>query len=159
MSQSKIKTFMSALIVPPTIEREEHWTLWLARKCYKSSFRDRFECKSSPANNTGLLYDGSALARQIVSEAQKVVISEPASKEGLIALGILKNALDYMKGQFVGQRFSFTREFFSDLESWVANTKAEPEELIQISPADITNDEGYCGVPKVGSNVPSTSGC
>ena len=93
---------------------DEHWTNWLARKSAKTHFLR--PGKSSPPNNSDLLYDGSAEARAILSDAIKSVIAEPASEDGLIAVVVLRNSLDYLKGKNA-PRFSFTSLFFVTKEA------------------------------------------
>ena len=83
---------------------------WIAQKSHKTHFH--LPGKSSPANNSELLYDGSAEARAILKDAlERVHMREDMSLE---AVGVLTNALDYLKGCFVGGRFSNTKEFFDE---------------------------------------------
>ena len=107
-------------------EKAEHWTTWLARKCYGSSFRSR-ENRSSyaPKSNTPLLYDGSAEAQAIVKNAKEKAIDNPN------AFGALAHALDYLKGRDVRGRFSYTQEFFTSVAIW---DDERQEWLVQIEP-------------------------
>ena len=87
----------------------EHWTTWLARKCYKSSFRSRENRSSySPKTNTPGLYDGSSEARKIIRSAKEEAIDNP------IAFGALTHALDYLKGKDILNMGGHTGDFFNE---------------------------------------------
>ena len=99
MSQSKIRAPKVELHLEMD-KTPEHWTQWLARKSYKSSFKDRMNRSSySPKSNTPGLYDGSAEAQQILRNAQTAVFDQDPTVDGLMAMAILQNALDYVKGK------------------------------------------------------------
>jgi hypothetical protein len=119
-------------------EPQEHPLAWQSRKQYKSSFRDRFTCHSETKNNTPLFYDGSAEAREILSNAMGMIVENPKSEDWR-ALGILGTALDHLKGKDIRDNFSYTREFFTDLVDWVeAQQDAAKPELLSIAPAPQT---------------------
>jgi hypothetical protein len=81
-------------------QEPEHWTQWLARKSYKSAFKNHINHSSySPLTNTVGLSDGSAEAQQILRNAQTAVFDQKPTVEGLMAMAILQNALDYVKGK------------------------------------------------------------
>jgi hypothetical protein len=54
------------------------------------------------------LYDGSAEAQQILRAAQTAVFDSDPSSEGLLAMGALTNALNYLKGRDICGKFSNT---------------------------------------------------
>jgi|SRR5271154_5285275 len=127
---------------------------WLGRKQYRSHFRDRFGAQSDvhkSGNNTPGLYDGSAEARYIIEGTihnWEVNKEDIFTKENLLAIEVLFSALDYLKGKDLNpNRFSFTKEFFTDLSTWVEELSAPPAtELVQIE------------IPKVNNELPET-GC
>ena len=88
-----------------------HWTQWIAQKSYKSSFRRR-ESRSEyqPKTNTPGLYDGSAEAREILSSALD------GEHFFVVSSGVLRHALDYLKGKDVQNIGLWTREFFGEDE-------------------------------------------
>jgi hypothetical protein len=53
----------------------------------------------TPKTNTPSLYDGSAEAQQILRNAQTAVFDQDPTVDGLMAMAILQNALDYVKGK------------------------------------------------------------
>jgi hypothetical protein len=121
------------MYTPMDVPVAEHWTQWIARKTYKSVFSRR-KNKSSyePKTNTPGLLDGSAEARQILRDAQVAVFDSTPSNDGIIAMGILRDALDHVKGKDLSpSRFKFSAEFFTDLVTWV---KEQQGELVQIEP-------------------------
>ena len=108
MSQSKIRAPKVELHMEMD-KTPEHWTQWVARKSYKSSFKDRMIRSSyTPKTNTVGLYDGSAEAQQILRNAQTAVFDQDPTLNGLHAMGALTNALDYVKGKDISDRYSNT---------------------------------------------------
>jgi hypothetical protein len=82
------------------------------------------------------LYDGSAQAREILSDAMGAIFDHPEGKDWH-AFGILGNALDYLKGRDMQDLFSYTADFFGPTpEEWIEQMaeEAEPEKptLVQI---------------------------
>src|ERR1700690_2643123 len=94
-------------------ELPEHWTNWIARKSHKTHFLR--PGTSSPANNSALLYDGSAEARQILRNALDEADTDTVHQ-------IIMSALDYLKGRDLSpDRFSYTADFFGPTpEEWLA---------------------------------------
>src|ERR1700690_2309167 len=96
-------------------ELPEHWTNWIARKSHHTHFLR--PGTSSPANNSALLYDGSAEARQIIVNAM-------TDFEGaglyIPLYYTLASALDCLKGRDLSpDRFSYTADFFGPTpEEW-----------------------------------------
>ncbi len=115
-------------------QEPEHWTTWLARKTYKSSFGDRNNHSSySPLTNTVGLLDGSAEAMKILRDAQMVVFDQTPTLRDLHAMGALTNALDYVKGKDLRGRFSHTLALCPDsLVEWAETTETKPK-LVHIS--------------------------
>jgi len=115
-------------------EPQERPLDWIFRRKAKSHFAR--PGKSSPANNTELLHDGSAEARQIVVEAKSLVMQGEMTSETFPAAGLLTSALNYLKGMDLSpERFSYTAWFFGPTpEEWVAQLTARKEEpLVQIA--------------------------
>ena len=123
-------------------EPQERPLDWIFRRKAKSHFAR--PGKSSPANNTELLHDGSAEARQIVVEAKSLVMQGEMTSDTFSAAGILASALDYLKGKDLSpERFSFAEDFFGPTpETWLAQLAARKEEsLVQIAPLTVSEDE------------------
>src|ERR1035437_7551107 len=76
---------------------------WIAQKSHKSHFH--LPGKSSPANNSELLYDGSAEARAILGPTFEGDVTEEGA-------GIRRHALDYLKGKNVNNLSMWTKDFF-----------------------------------------------
>jgi hypothetical protein len=124
-------------------ELPEHWTNWITRKSHRTHFLR--PGTSSPANNSALLYDGSAEARKIL----RVAIDY--CEDGKLRVSLMR-ALDYLKGCFIGPyRFSYTADFFGPTpEVWLTQIMGrlefspeslrrvqsveEKPELVQIAP-------------------------
>ena len=80
---------------------------WIAQKSHKSHFH--LPGKSSPANNSELLNDGSAEARAILGPTFEGDITEEGA-------GIRRHALDYLKGKDVNNLGMWTREIMGEPE-------------------------------------------
>src|SRR5208283_2229838 len=101
----RIQMSMWPAIQDYAAEKAEHWTAWIARKCHKTHFLRPGH--SSPASNTPGLHDGSAEARAILSQDLET---------DTVASGILRHALDYLKGKDSVNPGMWTREFFGEEE-------------------------------------------
>lgn len=120
---------------------------WISRRTYHTHFRDRYGAQSDvhkSGNNTPGLYDGSAEARAILQDIidnWEVARENIGDKNNTCAVETLFNALHYLKGMDMQDRWSGTQEFFTDLGFWVEQLKAEPkEDLVQIEPTLVTMD-------------------
>ena len=125
-------------------EPQEKLLDWTFRRKAKTHFAR--PGKSSPANNTELLHDGSAEARQIVVEAKSLVMQGEMTSDTFSAAGILASALDYLKGMDLSpERFSYTADFFGPTpETWLAEMverTPETSSLMQIAPLTVSEDE------------------
>lgn len=80
---------------------------WIAQKSHKSHFH--LPGKSSPANNSELLNDGSAQARAILGTTFEGDITEEGA-------GVRRHALDYLKGKNVNFMGLWTREIMGEPE-------------------------------------------
>jgi hypothetical protein len=117
-------------------EQQEHPFMWLSRKQHKTHFGR--PGKSSPANNSELLYDGSAEARAILASAHEGLLETYTGGQEYFAFTALENALDYLKGKDVRGRFSGTKELFDSESTLEALLTPEPEEkLVQIDMSSI----------------------
>src|ERR1019366_2582419 len=89
---------------------------WIAVKSHRSHFH--LPGKSSPANNSELLNDGSAEARAILSGAIGAVEDASTSVEScsVEAFGVLRHALDYLKGKDVNNLGMWTTDFFEEVD-------------------------------------------
>ena len=118
-------------------EPQERPLDWIFRRKAKSHFAR--PGKSSPANNTELLHDGSAEAREILRNAS-------IASETFPAAGLLTSALNYLKGMDLSpERFSYTADFFGPTpETWLAEMverTPETSPLMQIAPLTVSEDE------------------
>jgi hypothetical protein len=87
----------------------EHPFNWLAKKQHCTHFIHG-SVNSSPANNSELLYDGSAEAREILRNASN-------EAEGVSATMVVNHALDYLKGKDIVGLASFTAEIMTPLDA------------------------------------------
>jgi hypothetical protein len=133
---------------------------WVFRKKHKTHFRDRYGAQSDvhkSGNNTPGLYDGSAEARAILQgiiDSWEVARENIEDKNNICAVETLFNALHYLKGMDMQDRWSGTQEFFTDLGLWVEQLKAEPkEDLVQIEPTLVTMDFSSKAVKRVLASV------
>lgn len=111
MSYTRIKALLGLVEVAPVVDKTpEHWTQWIARKCYKSAFSRRVNRSScQPKTNTPGLYDGSVEARAIVKNALDVEKGDGDGKV-VVADGILLHVMAYLKGRDVPMMGMWTSE-------------------------------------------------
>jgi hypothetical protein len=115
---------------------------WVFRRKRKTHFHR--PGKSSPSNNTELLYNGSVEAREILSNALNLAYEDHediahTTAGSLSSVCILETALDYLKGRDIQGRFSYTADFFGPtLAEWteqlLTESETEKPELVQIYP-------------------------
>ena len=138
---------------PFTVEYAEHPLAWIARKSHKTCFVR--PGTSSPANNSELLYDGSAEARQTLVDAIPAVDNDAA-------YGALGNVLDYLKGKDIRGRFSFTRALLLAEEDLDKLMTTEPLVQIQMPSANQKKVVGWSHprvVEEDGSFEPTPPSC
>jgi len=113
-----------------TKEKEEHWSTWLSRKQHKTHFYDRQYCQAEPMANTPGLYDASAEARAILQDTLDnwyVATEDIPKPDNTIGVGVLCDALDYLKGRDIGNRFSHAFDFFLEASDTEDETRDQAE--------------------------------
>ena len=130
-------------MLSPFEKQDEHWSTWISRKTHRTHFLR--PGTSSPANNSELLFNGSAEARQIVVDAMGNLLDYPED----YSFEILVSVLNHLKGKDLSpDRFSYTANFFGPTpEEWIEQMAAVPTEekpeLVQIAP--LTFPDKACG--------------
>lgn len=99
----------------------EHPLAWIARKQHKTHFRNRWECNSSPATNTGRIVEyemglGDALSilkdsrGQLMDDLAGMEIAHAGNKLG--AISSLRNAYDHLLGKDIKDRLHYSQYMF-----------------------------------------------